>query len=92
MGAVVDTNANFRAGSVTPVIAGALPKSIYPLLSRICGNQRLLADAVAQRDLDMAFQAFVNDPLVRLPLDKARELFDRMVANTAKYLGMYGVK
>ena len=92
MGAVVETNADFRAGSVTPVLAGELPKSIYPLVSRICGNQRLLADAVAQRDLDMAFQVFVNDPLVRLPLDKARELFDRMVANTAAYLGMYGVK
>ena len=92
IGAVVETNADFRSGSVTPVIAGELPKSIYPLVSRICGNQRLLADAVAQRDLDKAFQVFVNDPLVRLPLDKARELFDRMVANTAKYLGMYGVK
>lgn len=91
-GAIVETNAAFCAGSVTPVYAGPLPASIYPLVSRVCGNQQLLAEAIAQRDLNKAFLAFVNDPLVRLPLDQARELFCRMLDNTSKYLNMYDLK
>ena len=91
-GAVVETNACFRAGTVTPVAAGELPKTIYPLISRVCGNQELLNEAIAERNLEKAFLVFVNDPLVRLPLDKARELFDRMIANTSKYLGMYNLE
>lgn len=89
IGAVVETNAVFKANSVTPVMAGEIPDSIYPLISRVCGGQKLLVDAVVERDLDKAFRVFANDPLVRLPLDKSRELFDRMVANTSKYLTMY---
>ena len=89
LGAVVETNAVFRADTVTPVMAGELPDSIYPLISRVCGAQRLLVDAIIERDIEKAFRVFVNDPLVRLPLDKARELFDRMIANTSKYLTMY---
>jgi alpha-galactosidase len=74
------------------VYAGPLPASIYPLVSRVCGNQQLLAEAIAQRDLNKAFLAFVNDPLVRLPLDQARELFCRMLDNTSKYLNTYDLK
>ena len=32
------------------------------------------------------FQAFVNDPLVRLPLGDAKKLFDEMIENTKRYL------
>ena len=89
MGAVVETNSIFSADSVTPVVAGDIPKSIYPLISRESGNQQLLMEAIAERSLDKAFLSFVNDPLVRLTREKARELFDRMVAGTAQYLTMY---
>ena len=88
-GAVVETNSIFSANSVIPVVAGDIPKSIYPLISRESGNQQLLMEAIDERSLDKAFLAFVNDPLVRLPREKARELFDRMVAATSEYLTMY---
>ena len=89
LGAVVETNASFSCGTVTPVMAGEIPMPIYPLISKICGNQEIVAKAAANRDLDLAFSAFANDQLVRLPLDKARELFDEMVENTKAYLGEY---
>lgn len=89
LGAVVETNASFSCGTVTPVMAGDIPMPIYPLISKICGNQEIVADAAVNRDLDLAFSAFANDQLVRLPLDKARELFDEMVENTKAYLGEY---
>ena len=89
LGAVVETNAAFTANSVTPVMAGALPISIYPLVSRAVASQELVVDAVVARDIDMAFSAFLNDPLTTVGIEDAKALFDEMVANTSSYLGMY---
>jgi len=91
LGAVVETNAVFRANSVTPIFAGEVPKSIYPLVSRISGEQELIVEAALERDLDKAFMAFVNDPLVTISLDDARMLFDEMVQGTKKYLKDYNI-
>ena len=89
LGAVVETNAVFRADSVTPVMAGEIPETIYPLVSRVCAEQEVLSTGIEQRNLDMIFNAFVNDPLVTCSYDEAKELFKEMVMNTSKYLGMY---
>ncbi|MBQ4137267.1 MAG: alpha-glucosidase/alpha-galactosidase, partial [Clostridia bacterium] len=89
IGAVVETNAVFRADSVTPVFAGELPMEIYPLISRITSEQELIVEAGLKRDLELAFRAFTIDPLVRLSTADARKLFDEMVENTKKYLGDY---
>ena len=88
-GAVVETNACFTAGSVTPVMAGELPMNLYPLISRIVASQEQVVDAVVARDINLAFPAFLNDPLVNLGIADARRLFDEMVSNTESYLGMY---
>lgn len=90
LGAVVETNAVFRAGSLRPVFAGEIPKSIYPLVARICGEQELLSESIARRDLEGIFQAFANDPLVTCGLADARKLFEEMCGNTGAYLTMYG--
>lgn len=89
LGAVVETNAVFSADSVIPVLAGEIPQQIYPLISRMAGVQHMTANAGIQRDIDLAFHAFVADPLVGLSSEKARELFERMLDNTKKYLSMY---
>ena len=89
MGAVVETNAVFRANSLTPVFAGNIPEEIYPLISRVSGEQDRVLDAALARDLDGVFACFANDANVELPLDDARKLFDEMINNTKKYLKMY---
>lgn len=89
LGAVVETNAVFRANSLRPVFAGPVPKEIYPLVSRICTEQELVSDAIAERDLDKIFAAFANDPLVTCGLEDAKKLFKEMCENTKKYLTMY---
>ena len=91
MGAVVETNAVFRANSLTPVFAGEIPQSIYPLVSRICGQQEILSDAIAHRDLERIFAVFANDPLVTCGMENARKLFGEMCENTKAYLTMYGI-
>ncbi len=89
LGAVVETNACFRANSLTPVFAGNIPDEIYPLISRVCGEQEKVVDSALKRDLDGVFSAFVTDPNVNLDLTDARKMFDEMVENTKEYLKMY---
>lgn len=89
LGAVVETNAVFRAGSLQPVFAGPVPKEIYPLVSRVCAEQELVSDGIAERDLNKIFCAFANDPLVTCAVEDARKLFKEMCENTREYLGMY---
>ncbi|MDE5597010.1 MAG: alpha-glucosidase/alpha-galactosidase, partial [Lachnospiraceae bacterium] len=89
IGAVVETNAVFCSGSLTPVFAGSIPQEIYPLVARICGEQELISDGIADRDLNKIFAAFINDPLVSCSLADARKLFAEMCKNTEKYLSMY---
>jgi alpha-galactosidase len=88
-GAVVETNALFSHDKVNPVKAGALPAGVHGLVERHCLNQELLVDAAFKQDLHLCFQAFKNDPLMTLPMDRAYELFDKMVQATRNYLKGY---
>ena len=90
-GAVVETNAVFRTGDLTPVLAGNVPEEIYPLIARICGEQEALDKGIAARDTDGIFQCFANDPLVTCGLADARKLFHEMCENTKKYLTSYNI-
>lgn len=89
MGAVVETNAVICANKVTPVLAGEIPASIYPMVARACGQQELLSAAIAERDLEKIFMVFANDPLVTCGKEDARKLFDEMCENTKEYLKSY---
>ncbi len=89
LGTVVETNAVFRDGCLTPTMAGDIPLSINALVRRIADAQLMLAEAGRERDLEKAFQVFVNDPLVDIPVEQARKLFDEMVENTKEYLTEY---
>ena len=91
LGAVVETNAVFRSNSLTPVMAGNVPESIHPLVSRICTQQENISEAIANRDLEALFAAFVNDPLVTCSMDDARKLFDEMIENTKEYLTSFNI-
>ena len=89
--AVVETNASFRSNSATPLFAGAVPAQILPLVARVCGEQEVIVEAGITRDLDLAFTAFMEDPLVRLDVHDARALFDEMIGNTKDYLKDYSI-
>ena len=58
-------------------------------MSRICGEQEALSEAIAERDLKKIFAVFTNDPLVTCGMHEAEALFREMIDNTKKYLGMY---
>jgi alpha-galactosidase/6-phospho-beta-glucosidase family protein len=86
LGAVVETNAVFSRDSLQPVYAGALPPGLNGLMLRHIHNHETILRAALTRDAELAFQAFVNDPLVTIGVDDARKLFLEMLRNTKKYL------
>lgn len=85
--AVVETNVRLTNDTATPQVAGELPRSVKNLVRTHIENQELLVDAAFAGDLDLAFQAFLNDPQVMgLKLDDAREMFIDLVYAHQKHL------
>lgn len=89
LGAVVETNAFFSGDSVRPLYAGEVPAELNALIMRIIEEQEAVVEAALDGDYERAFVLFLNNPNVCLPVDKARELFDRMLYNTREYLPYY---
>ena len=85
-GCVVETNSVFSRDYVRPVLAGKLPDDVQSLVMRQVLNQETILRAAMNRDKEMAFRAFINDPLVTIDIADARKLFDEMLENTKKYL------
>jgi galacturan 1,4-alpha-galacturonidase len=82
---VVETNAHFNRGSIRPLSAGALPAGIAPLINQHIANQELIIEAALTGKIDLAFQAFFNDPTNHLPIDTSWEFFNRMLQVNQKY-------
>lgn len=88
-GAVVETNALFSNNSVKPVLAGEIPPDVKVLMQRQISNTNLLVESVMMRDLDSAFNVFLNDPLMTLSIDKATELYRQMLSVNKSYMAYY---
>ena len=89
--AVVETNARFSRDQVRPLVAGRLPAGVLGLVAPHVANQEMIVRAALSRDLDLAFQAVLNDPLTTLPVDRAWAMFNEMVAATRAYLPGFAV-
>lgn len=89
LGAVVETNAYFSGNSVVPLFAGEIPEDVNHLIIRHVYNQEEIVKCTLNGDYKGVFKAFINDPNVDIPLDKAKELFDKMIENTKEYLPFY---
>ncbi len=85
-GHVVETYARLTRDHLQPLVASPAPAGLQPHMDRVVHCQQLTLQAVLEKDADLAFQAFLADPLMRLPTDRARELFQEMCAATRAYL------
>ncbi|MBI5304386.1 MAG: alpha-glucosidase/alpha-galactosidase [Chloroflexi bacterium] len=84
--AVVETNARFSRDQVQPVVAGALPPGVHALVAQHVADQEMIVEAALSRDKDLAFQAVLNDPTNRLPLDETWEMFGEMLQASRAFL------
>ena len=86
--AIVETNALFREGAIVPIPAGPLSDVLLPLVRVHTDAHELIYDAAIRCAFEPAFEAFMNDPLVRgriRPSD-GRELLRDMIRNTLRFL------
>lgn len=86
LGAVVETNAQFRRDSLTPVIPTPLPPALLGLVRRVVEGQQLTLQAAIERNLDLSFQALLNDPLCTIPVDRAWEMWNELLRANAAML------
>ena len=90
IGTIVETNAAFRADSLSPVWAGRVPDSIHALVARAARENDGMLDAAFSLDLGYAYERFAENHLLRRLSDtQKRELFATMCRGTAKYLTDY---
>lgn len=85
-GAVIETNALLTGGQLRPVVAGAFPSDVQNLTIRHIYNQETILQAALKKDVNLAFRAFINDPLVQIDPQQAEALFTRMLENIKEYL------
>ncbi|HSI82463.1 MAG: alpha-galactosidase [Candidatus Methylacidiphilales bacterium] len=77
-GAIVETYAYMAANRVTPLVADPLPAAANALVSQSLAEQEMVLNASIRGDMDLAFQALLGHPLVRIPTDRAWEMFREM--------------
>jgi alpha-galactosidase len=77
--AIVETNAQFRKGSLSPVVPAPLPQPLLELVRRVVHVQQLTLRAAIEKDVDIAFQALLSDPLCRIPVDRAWEMLRKLL-------------
>lgn len=85
-GAVVETYSYLRRDSLTPVVARPLPAGAQALVTRIVSVQQMVLEAALTGNRELAFAALLCDPLVSIPTDRARAMFDEMLAYASKQL------
>ena len=92
LGAVVETNALFRCDDIAPVMAGKLPDDLCSLVIKHCLQQENTVKAGLTCDKELAFRAFMDDPLMTIGLNDGKELFETMLHNQKDYLPGWNVK
>ena len=80
-GHIVESNGYISANSIVPIVSTAPILSIQAMVQRIEAEQSIALEAILENDMDKLFEAFILDPLVDIPIDKAHELFERMLAS-----------
>ncbi|SEW31198.1 family 4 glycosyl hydrolase [Natrinema salifodinae] len=91
-GAVVETNALLTGDDVSPLTAGSLPDEVRSMVETHVTNQKTLVEAGFDGDLDRAFRAFLNDPLVTIDRAAAAALFTDLVEREREYLGAWNLE
>jgi alpha-galactosidase len=92
IGAIVETNAVFGKNAVRPVFSGKLPDTVNTIVGKHAINQQLLIEAGVKKDVEFAFNVFLNDNLMTLDIKDAEKLFGEMINNTQKYLEGWDIK
>ncbi|HUX22441.1 MAG TPA: alpha-galactosidase [Spirochaetia bacterium] len=78
-GSVVESYARFSQNEVRPIVCSPLPSALEGIVRRISQVQEMTLKAARERNVDLAFQAVLSDPLVHIPTDQAWRMFREML-------------
>ncbi len=82
-GHIVESNGYISANSIVPIVSTNPSLSIQAMVQRIEKEQDIALEAIVENDMDKLFEAFILDPLTQIPIDKAYELFNKMLGECA---------
>jgi alpha-galactosidase/6-phospho-beta-glucosidase family protein len=88
LGAVVETYGALNGAGASGIVFGELPPPVAALVHPHVFNQEAIVQAGLTGDTDLAFRAFLNDPLVGSGPD-ARTMFEEMFEAQREYLPQY---
>ena len=86
LGAVVETNAQFRRDSVAAVLPTPLPPAALEAVRRVVACQELVLTGMRERDPDILLQALLLDPIIPLSTDRTAAMFNAMRVHAAAHL------
>ncbi len=89
--AVVETNVYITKDKILPIYSGKLPYDVNSWVLRHIMNQEMILSAVLDKDRELAFRAFYNDPLVesKVSWNTARKMFMEMIEGTKRFVPKY---
>jgi alpha-galactosidase/6-phospho-beta-glucosidase family protein len=87
-GAVVETYGVLNGTGASGIVFGELPTPVAALVHPHVFNQEAIVQAGLTGDMDLAFHAFLNDPLVGNGPD-ARKMFEEMFEAQREYLPQF---
>ena len=82
-GRIVESMGYISQDSIKPIVSKNPPLSVQNLIRQVSDIQQMTLEAVRDENNELLFQAFLQDPLVNIQRDKAKELFDRMLVESA---------
>jgi alpha-galactosidase len=88
LGAVVETYGALNGTGASGIVFGELPPPVAALVHPHVFNQEAIVHSGLTGDLELAFRAFLNDPLVGNRPD-AREMFEEMIEAQREYLPQF---
>jgi alpha-galactosidase/6-phospho-beta-glucosidase family protein len=88
LGAVVETYGALNGSGASGIVFGELPPAVAALVHPHVFNQEAIVQAGLTGDADLAFRAFLNDPLVGSG-DEARTMFEEMFEAQKEYLPQF---
>ncbi|MCX7845448.1 MAG: alpha-glucosidase/alpha-galactosidase [Dictyoglomaceae bacterium] len=88
---IVETNVYITKDNILPIYSGKLPYDVNSWVLRHIMNQEMILDGVLNKDRELVFRAFYNDPLVESKIDRdtARKMFNEMIEGTKKFVPKY---
>lgn len=86
LGHVVEGYVHVERNRITPCRPPLLPPGPALLVRRAAEVQQLTLQAGFERDVELAFQAILSDPLVRGPMDDLWVMFKRMLQHLRPHL------